>query len=229
MRAYLTAILCCAATPATGCAREEDALDAAVTPAPAPAPAASAGVSGAGPASLVLACAPPFTREATPTTLAAVFGRENVIPETVAGPEGAQINVTAIYPNDPARRIEIIFRNEEERTDLSAVMISAPESQWTGPGGIGMGDTIADVQSANGGVFNVMGFQWDYGGFVSDWRGGRLDDVDGCRTTVRLSPAGEDLPGDIVGDGVEPASDLPAMRAAQPRVSSFGIGWAPAT
>jgi hypothetical protein len=229
MRAYLTAILCGAAIILAGCGSAKDDSDAVVTPAPTPAPDAPAVASSAGPASLVVTCARPFTRDATPATLAAVFGRENVIPETVAGPEGTQINVTAIYPNDPARRIEIIFRNEEARTDLSAVMINAPESQWTGPGGIGMGDTIAEVQAANGGVFNVMGFQWDYGGFVSDWQGGRLDDVDGCRATVRLSPAGENLPADIVGDAVEPASDLPAMRAVQPRVTSFGIGWSPAT
>lgn len=52
-----------------------------------------------------------------------------MIPETIAGPEGAQLNVTAIDPTDPARRIEVVFRNKQERTDLSAVMVSAPGSQ----------------------------------------------------------------------------------------------------
>ena len=152
-----------------------------------------------------------------------------MIPETIAGPEGAQMNVTAIYPKDPARRIEVVFRNEEERTDLSAVMVSSPESQWTGPGGVKIGDGIEAVQAANGAAFDVMGFQWDYGGFVADWKGGKLGEANGCASTVRLSPGADSLPPEIVGDGVQPSSDLPAIRAAQPKVSGFGISWAAGT
>lgn len=214
---------------AAGCGGEADvapAADVAETPAPV---AENVAEAATGQASLVLGCSAPFTREATPATLAAVFGRENVIPETIAGPEGTQMNVTAIYPNDPARRIEVVFRNEEERTDLSAVMVSSLESQWTGPGGVKIGDGIEAVEAANGAAFDVMGFQWDYGGFVANWKGGKLDEANGCAPTVRLSPGADSLSAEIVGDGVQPASDLPAMRVAQPKVSVFGISWAPQT
>lgn len=229
MRVILAASLICGSLLAAGCGSEADvtpAVDVGETPASA---AESATGTGTPVASFVLGCGAPFTREATPATLAEVFGRENVIPETIAGPEGAQMNVTAIYPNDPARRIEVVFRNEEERTDLSAVMVSAPESQWTGPGGVKIGDGIEAVEAANGAPFDVMGFQWDYGGFVADWKGGKLAEAKGCAPTVRLTPGADSLPAEIVGDGVEPASDLPAMRAAQPKVSVFGISWAPQT
>jgi hypothetical protein len=214
---------------AAGCGGEADvapAANVAETPAPV---AENVAEAATGQASLVLGCGVPFTREATPATLAAVFGRENVIPETIAGPEGTQMNVTAIYPNDPARRIEVVFRNEEERTDLSAVMVSSLESQWTGPGGVKIGDGIEAVEAANGAAFDVMGFQWDYGGFVANWKGGKLDEANGCAPTVRLSPGADSLSAEIVGDGVQPASDLPAMRVAQPIVSVFGISWAPQT
>lgn len=229
MRAFLTAGLVCGGLLATACGSEKDATsltDVGATPSSAAEIVAGAGTTEA---SLMLRCGAPFTREATPATLAAVFGRENVIPETVDGPEGTQVNVTAIYPNDPTRRIEVVFRNEEERTDLSAVMVSSPESRWTGPGGVRIGDGIEAVRQANGVAFDVMGFQWDYGGFVADWKGGKLGGANGCAATVRLSPISESLPAEIVGDGVLPSSDLPAMRAAQPEVSSFGINWAPAT
>jgi hypothetical protein len=229
MRLVLAVSLLCGGLLAAGCGSEADValvVDVAETPAPAP----ESGVeAGAATALLVLGCGAPFTREATPATLAAVFGRENVIPETIAGPEGAQLNVTAIYPTDPARRIEVVFRNEEERTDLSAVMVSAPGSQWIGPGGVKIGDGIEAVEWANGMPFEVMGFQWDYGGFVADWKGGRLAEANGCVPTVRLSPGTDSLPLEIIGDGVQPASTLPAMRAAQPKVSVFGISWVPQT
>jgi len=229
MRMFLAASLLCGGLLAAGCGREEDvtlAGDGAKSPAPALENLAEAGTPTA---LLVLGCGAPFTREATPATLAAVFGRANVIPETIAGPEGTQMNVTAIYPNDPARRIEVVFRNEEERTDLSAVMVSSAESQWTGPGGVKIGDSVEVVEAANGAPFAVMGFQWDYGGFVADWKGGKLGEANGCAPTVRLSPGADSLPAEIVGDGVQPASNLPAMRAAQPRVSVFGISWAQQT
>ena len=225
MRAFLTASLLCGGLLLAACGGDNDAAlvaDAGATPAPSVENVAEAGAIEA---SLVLRCGAPFTRDATPATLAAVFGRENVIPETVDGPEGTRVNVTAIYPNDPARRIEVVFRNEEERTDLSAVMVTSLESQWTGPGGIRIGAGIDVVQSANGAAFDVMGFQWDYGGFVADWKGGELGEANSCAATVRLSPRAESLPAEIVGDGVLPSSDLPAMRAAQPEVSSFGITW----
>ena len=227
MRVFVAASLICGGLLVAACGGEADvapAVDVAKTPAPA---LESAAEGARATASLVLGCGAPFTRGATPASLAAVFGRANVIPETIAGPEGAQMNVTAIYPTDPARRIEVVFRNEEERTDLSAVMVSAPGSQWTGPGGLKIGDGIEAVEAANGMPFEVMGFQWDYGGFVADWKGGKLGEANGCAPAVRLAPGADSLPADIVGDGVQPASNLPAMRAAQPKVSAFGISWAP--
>jgi hypothetical protein len=229
MRARLTASLMLGVLLASACGGEKDATpvasDGGVT---TPAMETVAEPGGAD-VSLTLGCGGPFTREATPATLAAVFGRENVIPEEVPGPEGAPLNVTAIYPNDPARRIEVIFHNEEERTDVAAVTVSGAGSLWTGPGGVKIGDGIEAVETANGKPFNVMGFQWDYGGFVSDWQGGKLAEASGCATNIRLSPAADQLPPEIVGDGVQPSSDLPAMRASQPKVSTFGISWAPPT
>lgn len=229
MRAFLTASLVCGGLLIASCGGESDVAPAADGGEATASAIANVSEAGTAEASFVLGCGAPFTRAATPATLAAVFGRENVIPETIAGPEGAQMNVTAIYPKDPARRIEVVFRNEEERTDLSAVMVSSPESQWTGPGGVKIGDGIEAVQAANGAAFDVMGFQWDYGGFVADWKGGKLGEANGCATTVRLSPGADSLPPEIVGDGVQPSSDLPAIRAAQPKVSGFGISWAAGT
>ena len=226
MRIRLAASLSAAILLAAACGDENNVVPAAPEAVPAPA-MENTTETGVREVPLTLGCGAPFTRDATPATLAAVFGRENVIPEEAPGPEGVPRNITAIYPNDPARRVEVIFHNEEERTDLAAVTISNAGSLWTGPGGVKIGDSIETVESINGGPFNVMGFQWDYGGYVSDWKGGKLAETNGCTPAVRLSPRADQLPAEIVGDGVQPSSDLPAMRAAQPKVMSFGINWAP--
>lgn len=182
--------------------------------------------AGAAEMNLTLGCDGPFTPEATPATLAATFGRDNVIPETVDGPEGMQVNVTAIYPKDPARRIEVTFRNEEERTGLMSVRVMGANSLWVGPGGVRIGDDVAAVETANGAPFQMAGFQWDYGGYVTGWNGGKLDNVGECLVQARLSPEGEDIAPGIVGDGVQPLSNDASVRAAKPHVTEIGISWA---
>ena len=210
----------------TACGGED-----AAAPIPAVTPEASGPMENAAEASaanvaFILGCGAPFTPDATPATLAAVFGRENVVPETIDGPEGEPMNVTAIYPNDPERRIEVSFANEEERTGLVAVVVRDHASLWKSAGGYSFGDGVEAVEKANGAPFAVSGFGWDYGGFVVDWKGGKLKETGGCATTVRFSPEVEDIAPTIQGDGVTPLSSDPAVRKAQPKVSLFGIGWA---
>ena len=208
------------------CGGEEAAAPIPTVTPEASGPMENAAEASAANVAFVLSCGAPFNREATPATLAAVFGRENVVPETIDGPEGEPMNVTAIYPNDPERRIEVSFANEEERTDLVAVTVRDHASQWKGQGGYSFGDGIEAVEKANGGPFAVSGFEWDYGGFVTDWKGGKLKEAGGCATTVRFAPEATDIAPTIMGDGVNPLSNDPAVRKALPKVSLFGIGWA---
>jgi hypothetical protein len=185
----------------------------------------AAAPAAADPARLSLTCAAPFMRDATAATLAAAFGVENVIPETIDGPEGEKLNVTAIYPIDPAKRIEVYFKDEEARTGLVWARTRQDVSVWTGPGGIEIGDGVEKVEAANGGVFQISGWGWDYGGYVTDWNSGKLNEIaPGCHTTVRFrrDTANEDR--SITGEASR-ASDLPAVRAAKPTVVEFGIRW----
>lgn len=202
----------------------------AATPISPAAPAASGPLentaeNGSANVRFVLACGAPFTPDATPATLAAVFGRENVVPETIDGPEGEPLNVTAIFPKDPEKRIEVMFANEEERTGLVSVVVRDHASLWQGEGGYSYGDEIAKVEAANGRPFAVSGFEWDYGGYVSDWKGGKLSDKHECHTTVRFAPEGAAIADSISGDGKFPLSNDPAVIASMPTVSLFGISY----
>jgi hypothetical protein len=214
-------------------AAEADGASAAVTEKPADAttdatadnatPAATP--AAASPRNFALNCVAPFTQDATAATLAAAFGKENVIPETIDGPEGEKLNVTAIYPNDPAKRIEVYFKDEEARTGLVWATVKSDKSIWSGPGGVRIGEGIETVEAANGGVFHVSGFDWDYGGYVNDWKSGKLmETAPGCRTVLRFRRAADNRDRSIIGEGGR-ASNLPALRAAKPTVSEFGIRW----
>jgi hypothetical protein len=194
-----------------------------IEPAPAdtaPAPAAPV----ASPQELKLGCAAPFGADATGASLASVFGAENLVAEKQPATDGITLDIVAIYPNDPKKRIAVQFQNVEARTGLISAEVKNLESQWVGPGDIQTGENIQAVEAANGAPFELHGFGWDYGGYVADWKGGKLAaPAPKCRTLMRFESSSSDPA--VVGDGPPKASNLPAMQAAAPRVVSFGIAW----
>lgn len=175
---------------------------------------------------LTIMCGKPFAQDATAGTLADIFGAENVVPETIDGAEGEQYNITAVYPQDKSRRIEVTFLNEEERTVLTSVKIRGEVSQWTGPGGLNLGDGVATVEKLNKKPFQIAGFGWDYGGYVTDWQGGALAEITpGCITTVRFNiPSDVQMASAIQGEAPH-ASTEPAMRNASAYVEEIMISW----
>lgn len=174
---------------------------------------------------LTIVCGGAFSQDATAGTLAGLFGAHNVIPETIDGPKGPR-NITAIYPNDRSRRIEVTFLNEEERTVLTSVSIHGEASEWTGPGGVNLGDGIETVERLNKGPFTLSGFGGDKGGYVTDWQGGALAEIAaGCVTTVRFNiPPDVQIADAIRGEGSH-SSKEPAIRTASAYVEQISIRW----
>lgn len=212
----LTLTLALLAAAIAGCREAGDTPVAPTGPPPAPA------ITPA----LVIGCMAPFTPMTTRADLVAAFGEANVKQETVAGPEGTQVNVTVLYPGDPARRAEVTFADEAAGTGLNRVTVKSETAQWTGPNGLKIGDGIEAIERANGGPFLVSGFGWDRGGYAVDWQGGRLgvQDVD-CATVMRFARTANLDDTSIVGDVHPKSSDLPAMRGAEPEVTMFGVQW----
>jgi len=194
----------------------------------AAAPAAEAGVKKI-PATiadtLTIVCGGAFSQDANAGTLADLFGAENVIPETIDGPKGPR-NVTAIYPHDRSRRIEVTFLNEEERTVLTSVTIHGEVSEWTGPGGLNLGDGIETVERLNKRPFTLSGFGGDQGGYVIDWQGGALQEIAaGCVTTVRFNIPPDVQIADAIRDEGQHSSTEPAIRTASAYVEQISIRW----
>ena len=122
-----------------------------------------------------------------------------------------------LFADDPARRIEIVW---DDGTDHpSSVTIHGDASQWVGPLGIALGRSTAEVEQANGGPFTMSGFDWDYGGFVTDWKAGALS-RESCHVTTGFTPHGSNYT--AIGD-TEFASNSPAVRSASPTVAQIGL------
>ncbi|MET0183467.1 MAG: hypothetical protein ABW199_11325 [Caulobacterales bacterium] len=172
------------------------------------------------PPPLLLTCAD-FPRDATAASLAQIYGAENVTQETLPGPEGEQYKATVLYANNPLRRAEIVWRDDAE-TALESVTVRGDQSEWNGPAGIKLGQAMTNTQRANGPAFMVSGFDWDYGGVVTDWKGGSMAPANGCNTMVQFKPT---VPGYTTTGDAPFSSDDEALRAAIPRVQRITISF----
>ena len=175
-----------------------------------------------------LACTGPFGRDTSHTALAEIVGKENVIFTEVDGAEGEKVPATVLFPKNAQRRIELIWADEKKRKGLANLSL-APGSVWIAPNGVGIGMSLAEVETLNGRPFALSGFDWDYGGYVTDWKGGALGAAipGGCNVQVRFTvPEGapEDPASKVAGDKEFPSSDK-NMRAVKPVVGSLGFGF----
>ncbi len=168
-----------------------------------------------------------ISADATRETLAATFGAENLAEEELSWVDSTE-TALVLYPNDPATRAELFWLDKSSGGPRH-VRVQGEESQWIGPGGLFVGASLADVEAANGGPFEMMGFENHNAGEVTNWQGGALaaKPAETCELGMVMAlPA--DLPESIVsavsGDpGKVYRSDSPEMRAANPAVYGLAL------
>jgi hypothetical protein len=146
----------------------------------------------------------------------------NVRPGKVPGAEGEELDGWLVYPDDPERRLYVYL--DDARTHPAAVRVLDPESRWQRADGIRMGLTLAELARRNGAPVKFMGFDWDYGGGIIGWNGGRFEREPSLGgITVCPPPAeGEAGPDYPMGEQ-EFDSDNAWVRAHPPTVCEFGL------
>ena len=173
-----------------------------------------------------IGCEGVFKQSATLADIESAFGKENVMTGEVDGPEGMTMIATTIYPNDPARTMQVRWWDEENVEYLAGVTLATGDS---GPGGVKVGMPVEDVQAINGEPFSLFGFYWDYGGYAG-FESGRLSGLPGgCVLSLRFGPTREDLPESVMnaisGDN-ELRSNMPELREAKVAVQEVNLGYA---
>jgi hypothetical protein len=203
-------------------ARSRPAMAAAPT-APAAAPAAP---RQAQPAGRSIACSGAFARDSNHLKLAIAFDSRNLAFTEVDGPEGTKLNASVLFPNDPKRRLEVLWQNEPTRSDTSLIVIGG-QSQWTAPKGLRIGTPLAAVEKANGRPFKLAGLDQGNGGTVIDWDGGALNSLPGgCAIGIRLAadPKTPD-PARAAAAGKELASNDPALKGVKMSIVEIILGY----
>ena len=169
---------------------------------------------------------PLTTRQA----LAARFGKANVREETFDGAEGiGTYPALVLFPDDPSQRLELVLDAEDKDAPIQELRVRAPGSRWRDASGLRMGMTLSELVALNGAPISFYGLEWDYGGTVQDWHGGKLANAAGAalfrRVTLRAR-AGTSPDAVPIGDSVF-RSDDPRLAGVGDalEVAEFGISW----
>ena len=129
-----------------------------------------------------------FTRYTSQSWLEQRFGAANVRVGDVPGAEGETSRGVILFPDDPTRRAYVYFKDEQHLRGLAMLRVEDARSRWQLDSGVTVGTPLSKLVAMNGKPLAFTGFDWDYGGVVSDWHGGRLQPQarDGFRRDLRL-------------------------------------------
>ncbi|MDE0191364.1 MAG: hypothetical protein OXQ90_08395 [Gammaproteobacteria bacterium] len=173
----------------------------------------------------VFECGAIFGPETTPASLVAEFGEENVVTKRVHAGEGSYETGTVVFP-DTEDEVEVLWKEPTLGGGPRIVRTRGKPGSWETLLRLKIGLDLRSIERINRRPFRLAGFAWDYGGTVTSWEGGRLEQSPEatCRLRARLSP---DDPGDdaalwraerqVLGDGIY-SSGHPAMQMLNPKI-----------
>jgi hypothetical protein len=165
----------------------------------------------------------PLLTTSSEQDLVSTFGAGAVEPTQVDLGEGNFAPGTLVFRNDPLQTFSVTWQDTIARRTPESVRLAGDTSRWTTTTGIGLGTSLSELERLNGSPVGITGFGWDYGGTITDWRGGKLAPLTG-RMVVSVAPA--DTATDVssvLGDSVFTSSDT-AFTRIQPRVTRI-IVW----
>jgi hypothetical protein len=174
-----------------------------------------------------LTCSGVFAKDSNHLKLAVKYDSRNIVYGKVDGPDGTKIDASILFPNDPKRRLEVLWSNDAARSDTSVIAING-NSQWVAPKGLKIGFSIGAVEKANGRPFKLTGFGEDGAASVLGWEGGALTTLPGgCKVGIRLfanANAPDTARRAAAGDN-ELLSNDPKILALKPTVGEILIGY----
>ncbi len=139
-----------------------------------------------------------ITAQTTEKDLIRIYGKENVVKDSVYQGEGNYEKGTGLFKGTK-NEILITWKDIDNCTQPSWIYIRQPNTNWKTNTNITIGTTLKELEIINGKAFSMLGFGWDYSGTVMGWNKGNLEDKnsnpDEPNMFIRFDASGEvDLP-----------------------------------
>ena len=119
----------------------------------------------------------PVNIHTTREDLVRLYGDSNVVDQDADIGDGEIEPETVLFPNDPERRIGILWKDPARRADPSSVAIRGKVSHWHAVHGISLGTTASQFQRVNGRPFRwtLTNDGTDMAEELISWQGGVLE------------------------------------------------------
>jgi len=175
----------------------------------------------------LIICSGVFGPDSSHVKLAAAFRAKNVEFTQVDGNAGAKVMASILFAKDPTQRLEVWWSNPARRSDTHLIVING-RSDWTAPGDVHLGLTLADLERLNGKPFKLSGFDRNSVATLSNWNGGQLAAIPGgCKVGISLRAALSAPPStlnSLPADREFTSADA-ALRAVNPTVSEILVAY----
>ncbi|MEO5645096.1 MAG: hypothetical protein ABIQ40_11415 [Bacteroidia bacterium] len=163
------------------------------------------------------------------------FGKEHITYDTIWGPEGSYF-MGSYIDKGTFDEVEIIWDDSLHRSGLASAMVRAYydteddgnyifKNKWNSVKGVHLGTTSDELEMLNGKPFNFSGFGWDYGGAITNWNDGNLDNqgmgVDLTEGDISKKITEKEYE-QILGDQ-DVTSDHPVVKKLQPKVYRISV------
>lgn len=149
----------------------------------------------------------------------ALYGEEAIPTNEIHIGEGEMVSGYLLFAGTK-NRAEVIVGE----TGLT-VIVRHKNGDWRMAGtGLHVGTTLAELNALNGNAFELYGFEWDYGGMVADWKGGKLTDVGLSTAYNNLKFVGDNADNSLIGDHTL-SSDNPALEPIEVTVAEIVISF----
>ena len=131
---------------------------------------------------------------ATRDGITAAYGAENVKNEPIYIGEGFSWDGLLVFPGTP-NELQIAWDPEAESSLPAIIRVEQTGTEWQTDQGITIGTTLAELIDINEAPLNFLGFDWDYGGAVSNYNDGNIDN----NLYIRMYPEGQ-VDDSLLGD-----------------------------
>lgn len=122
----------------------------------------------------------PINANTSERDLVKIYGGENVRSANIEVGEGELTQGTILFPDEPDKRLEIIWADVSTRVKPLIVSLKGKHSIWKTASGISLGTSLKEIEKINGKAFLLAGFGWDGEGTIFDFDNGKLCAIGYC-------------------------------------------------